>query len=554
MTAPTTDKYSAGEQGLGYIYQARLALLHLLQLSEDTAVFLEKDDDLDFIDGDGGKSLASLKHKAVGDRLTDLSTDFWKSVNIWLARYKRDGRAASNLRFFLFTTGEVSTASFLARLLPEKPVASGDVATLTELANAALAESMSQLIARIAAAFNELSDPEKQDFLERILILDGSPRIGDIPLIIRDKHMRSIRREHREFVFERLEGWWNDAVIKQLTGARPEGIFGYEVSDKLSNFAEEYKTDNLPITFRGKPADEIDTEADPRLFVAQLREIGISSSRIRSAVLDYYRAFEQRSAWARENLLVSGEVEEYEDRLADEWNRYKDVAFEELKDDSAEDALREAGATLYNWAEFETAKIESLRIRARVTEPYVLRGSFHILADATPEPRVYWHPKFLDRLGKVLGWPREAMEPAPLRDSEPVQPRLLRTGPVPRPPWIPGTRRPWHALLFVAAGAPLVPAQGFARCDRPQSPQLPAQDHGEEPAGHGGLRRPGYADAALCLRGVRPADGKGLHCRRGRWSHPDHTRQGAQDRRWNRRDRLLPEGVAHRRKGIRTHR
>jgi len=151
------------------------------------------------------------------------------------------------------------------------------------------------------------------------------------------------------------------------------------------------------------PADEIDTDADPRLFVAQLREIGISSNRIRSAILDYYRAFEQRSAWARENLLVSGEVEEYEDRLADEWNRSKDVAFEKLKDDSAEDSLREAGATLYNWAQFETGKIESLRIRARVTEPYVLRGSFHILADVTPEPRVYWHPRFLDRLGKVLG-------------------------------------------------------------------------------------------------------------------------------------------------------
>ena len=257
---------------------------------------------------------------------------------------------------------------------------------------------------RSPLTFNELSDPEKQDFLERILILDGSPRIADIPAIIRDKHMRSIRREHREFVFERLEGWWTDAVIKQLTDARPEGIFGYEVSDKLSNFSEEYKADNLPITFRGKvPADEIDTDADPRLFVTQLREIGISSNRIRSAILDYYRAFEQRSAWARENLLVSGEVEEYEDRLADEWNRYKDVAFEKLKDDSAEEALREAGAVLYNWAEFETGKIESLRIRARVTEPYVLRGSLHILADATPEPRVYWHPRFLDRLCKVLG-------------------------------------------------------------------------------------------------------------------------------------------------------
>jgi len=403
MTDSRTDRYSAGEQGLGYIYQPRLALLHLLQLPEDTAVFLEKDDDLDFIGGDGGKSLASLKHKAVGDRLTDLSTDFWKSVNIWLARYKRDGRAASNLRFFLFTTGTVSADSFLNHFLSDQPVASGDAATLTELTNAALAKSKSPLIGQIAKEFNELSDPEKQDFLERILILDGSPRIGDIPATIKDKYMRSVRREHREFVFERLEGWWNDAVIKQLTGITTEGIFGYEISDKLSSFAEEYKTDNLPITFRGKvPADGIDTETDPRLFVVQLREIGISSNRIRSAILDYYRAYEQRSAWARENLLVSGEVEEYEDRLADEWNRYKDVAFEKLKDDSAEDALREAGATLYNWAEFETGKIESLRIRTRVTEPYVLRGSFHILADTTPEPRVYWHPRFLERLGQVL--------------------------------------------------------------------------------------------------------------------------------------------------------
>lgn len=404
MTGKTTDQFSAGEQGLGYIYQARLALLQLLQLPEDTSIFLEKDDDLDFIDGDGGKSLASLKHKAVGDRLTDLSTDFWKSVNIWLARYKRDGRATSNLRFFLFTTGTVSTGSFLARLLPDQPGAPDSAISLTESANSALAGSTSKLIAPIATAFKELSDSEKQDFLERILILDGSPRIGDIPALIRDKYLRSVRREHREFVFERLEGWWTDVVIKQLTGAKSEGIFGYEVSDKLSNFAEEYKADNLPITFRGKvPIDEIDTEADPRLFVAQLREIGISSNRIRSAILDYYRAFEQRSAWARENLLVLGEVEEYEDRLTDEWDRYKDVAFEKLKDDSAEESLREAGATLYNWAEFETGKIESLRIRARVTEPFVLRGSFHILADSTPKPKVYWHPRFLDRIGKVLG-------------------------------------------------------------------------------------------------------------------------------------------------------
>lgn len=404
MNDSKTDKYSASEQGLGYIYQPRLALLHMLQLPEETAVLLEKDDDLDFIDRDGSKSLASLKHKAAGGRLTDLSIDFWKSVNIWLERYKRDGRAVSNLRFFLITTDIVSDDSFLIRFLPDQTVDTSEEATLIELASRALAKSKSVLIGNIRDQLNALTDAEKQDFLERILIFDGSPRISDIPKTIKDNYMRSIHREHRDFVFERLEGWWNDAVIKQLTGDMSEALFGYEVSDKLSAFAEEYKADNLPITFRGKaPADEIDTESDPRLFVAQLREIGISSNRIRSAILDYYRAFEQRSAWARESLLVSGEVEEYEDRLADEWNRYKDVVFERLNENSAEDAMREAGSTLYEWAEFDTGKLESLRIRTRVTEPYVLRGSFHILADMTPEPRVYWHPKFLERLSTILG-------------------------------------------------------------------------------------------------------------------------------------------------------
>lgn len=403
IAVATTDKFSAGEQGLGYIYQARLALLQLLQLPEDTAVFLEKDDDLDFVDGDGSKSLASLKHKAVGDRLTDLSTDFWKSVRIWLVRYKHDGRSASNLRFFLFTTGTVSDSSFLKRFLPVQLSTDDEAMTLAEQAEEALSRSRSELIGNIAEAFNELTPSEKQDFLARILILDASPRIDDIPETIKDMHMRSIRREHRNAVFERLEGWWNDVVVKQLTGCRNEGIFGYEVSDKLSALSEEYKLDNLPITFRGKaPAGEIDTESDPRTFVVQLREIGVSSNRIRNAILDYYRAFEQRSEWARENLLVSGEIEDYEDRLVDEWSRYKDVVFEQLDESSAEDVLLRAGRELYTWADQQTGNYESLRIRARVTEPYVIRGSFHILADAAPEPRVYWHPRFLDRVGQLL--------------------------------------------------------------------------------------------------------------------------------------------------------
>jgi hypothetical protein len=403
VTTDRTDRFSAGEQGLGYLYQPRFALLQILQLPEETSVFVEKDDDLDFVDVGGRKTLSSLKHKAPGERLTDLSTDFWKSVRIWVTRYKEGRGIESTHRFYLFTTNEVSENSFLKEFLPTAIVRSADDPKLTTLADAALAETQSELIQQIANQLHTLNESEQIDFWRRIAIFDRAPRIDDIPGLIINRHMRSIRREYRNSVFERLEGWWHDIVLALLTGKRSLPIYGYEVSDKLTAFADEYKADNLPITFRGKvPDGELDTDNDDRLFVRQLREIGVSSARIRNAILDYYRAYEQRSAWAREQLLVSGELEEYEDRLEDEWSRYRDVVFEKLDQESAESILREAGQRLYQWADLESGNISSLRIRERVTEPYVVRGCFHILANIAPLPRIYWHPLFLNRLRELL--------------------------------------------------------------------------------------------------------------------------------------------------------
>src|ERR1017187_187604 len=328
MLSDRNDRFAAGEQGLGYLYQPRFALLQMLQLPEQTSVFVEKDDDLDFVDVGGRKTLGSLKHKAPGERLTNLSKDFWKSVRIWLRRYGDSGRIESTHRFSLFTTNEVSETSFLREFLPAGQHSADDPALVT-LAGAALAGTQSELIQMIANDIHTLSEAEQIDFWGRITIFDRAPRIDDIPDLIKDRVMRSIRRECRDFVFERLEGWWHDSVLALLTGKRSLPIYGYELSDKLSALADEYKADNLPITFRGKAPDgEIDTDNDNRLFVRQLREIGISSARIRNAILDYYRAYEQRSQWARENLLVSGELDDYEDRLVDEWSRYGDVVLE----------------------------------------------------------------------------------------------------------------------------------------------------------------------------------------------------------------------------------
>lgn len=392
----TNSPFSAAEQGLGYIFQARFALLKILAIPESSSVFLEKEDDVEFVTEAGTKSLSSLKHKAHGDKLTDLSTDFWKSARIWLAHYLNNGRIASESRFWLFTTATISSGSFLT-LFTDGAAVDEDRA---KAAQDALARSNSTLIGTIREELAVLSDVEQRDFYSRITIIDDTPRITDIPRLI-DQHLRTIRRESRAALFERLEGWWTDLVIKLLAGERKEPVRGYEVSDKLSALADEYRTDNLPITFRNRlPDGQIDVANDTRIFVEQLRILDLSTTRIRNAIIDYYRAFEQRSSWARESLLVSGEIEEYEDRLVDEWTRYREIIFESLAETSDDEACLKAGKELYRWAEMETSM---LRIRERVTEPYVVRGTFHILANSSPHPRVYWHPRFLKRLEQLLG-------------------------------------------------------------------------------------------------------------------------------------------------------
>ena len=69
MRTNRDDRFSASEQGLGYLSQPRFALLQMLELLEETSVFIEKDDDLDFGDNAGRKSFGSLKHKAEGEKL-----------------------------------------------------------------------------------------------------------------------------------------------------------------------------------------------------------------------------------------------------------------------------------------------------------------------------------------------------------------------------------------------------------------------------------------------------------------------------------------------------
>jgi hypothetical protein len=165
----------------------------------------------------------------------------------------------------------------------------------------------------------------------------------------------------------------------------------------MSDLRESFRQDSLPIDddLLAFDLDEATQAAHAdSMFVRQLEIITAGKKRIAAAVRDYYRAFEQRSRWLRDDLLLVGDLSRYERTLIEEWELVFEGVKDALGETAAEDAKQKAAHEVLRWAE-----TVSLPIRPSVTTPFVTRGSLHMLAD---EARLGWHPDFQDRLGALL--------------------------------------------------------------------------------------------------------------------------------------------------------
>jgi hypothetical protein len=114
-----------------------------------------------------------------------------------------------------------------------------------------------------------------------------------------------------------------------------------------------------------------------------------------AAVRDYYRAFEQRSRWVRENLVMVGDIERYELTLCEEWDLTFNRALDDLGQEEAEAAQGQMAKMIYQWVETSCYPIQK-----NVDNPSISRGSLHMLAN---DLRVGWHPQFMSRLQHLLG-------------------------------------------------------------------------------------------------------------------------------------------------------
>lgn len=392
-----TTKFSATASALGYLYQIRLALLFSLRrLAKDISfsLYFETLDDVVFEQDGTPFELLQLKHHCKqAANLTDGSSDLWKTLRVWM-----EGRAINAIpadsQLFLITTSAVGAGSAASMLLSDER----NVAEAARRLLCSATTSTSQTNAPAYALFRELNEEARIQLLESVTVLPQAPSIDDSCDELRQEVRLSVRRQHVDSFLSRLEGWWFNRALSQMMNSETP-ILSNELESELDDLREQFKLDALPVH-----QDILDMEVDTdtyenAVFVHQAKLTGVGNRRILAAIRDYFRAFEHRSRWMREDLLLVGELDRYERHLREEWELEFYRVADELGEDAADDAKRRAAKKIYAWVEKSC-----FLIRKQVTHPSMSRGSLHILADRL---HVGWHPDFMARLQHLLE-PKEA--------------------------------------------------------------------------------------------------------------------------------------------------
>lgn len=401
MTDQTRGPHTAAPSALGYFYQCRYALLEALRRlpeGERVSITIETLDDVVFdTDGSAVDVLQTKHHVNACASLTDASPDLWKTLRIWIEG-QADGTIPKDAQFFMVTTALCPEGTAAGYLRPE----GRDEKKALERLAATASTSSSDANSLAYEAFTALDSDARMRLVKAVMVLDGSPSIGQLDDRLRQAVFFAVERHSLDSYLQRLEGWWYRRVLEHLSDAAAAPILGEEVESETARIRAQFKQDSLPIDDDIMSATVDASGYMDRSFVDQLNIIGVNRKRILYAVKDYYRAFEHRSRWVREDLLYVGELDRYEQRLVEEWDRLFQQMRDDLGDDAAEDEMTRAAQDLYKWVETG----EHHPIRRDVTEPAISRGTYQMLAD---DLRVGWHLEFRERLEALL----TTTEPSP---------------------------------------------------------------------------------------------------------------------------------------------
>jgi hypothetical protein len=393
--------FDATNSALGYLYQVRYALWALLQAvkdNPDSAVSIERLDDVAFDDKGSPVELIQLKHTLYPARpdLTDASERLWKTLRIWSVKLTESPSIIAKTLLTLITTGTVSEDSATALLRPgqtRKPTKA------LELLRSTAQTSQNKSNKAAYEAFIALTLEQQEVLVNQIQVLDAHPTIDAL-----ETKLLGEFRVYTQFptsLFQRLEGWWFGRAVNHLISSDQfHTLSGRDLMIQIQDLVDQLRSDTLPIDFPEDPEelelDESNLDPAQRVFVEQLKLVLLRDSRIRRSIGHFYRAFQQRTKWIDEGLIYPEELIKYERELINAWRTHFDIMRDNLGEPPEEAEMQRLGKELFDqFVETTTHK----PIRTRYRDENFPKGVLHMLSN---DMRVGWHAQFKERLNALM--------------------------------------------------------------------------------------------------------------------------------------------------------
>jgi len=224
------SKFDASASMLGYLYQIRFGLfLSLKKLPEvddpdEFNISIEKLDDVAFDkDGSAIELLQTKFHGSPGN-LTSRSSDFWKTIRVWVEAIKDGDVVLGKATLTLVTTQSLPQETLAYYLSAD---AGRDIPRALELMLSISTED-NAVNGKGYAAFRSLSPAQKKSFLDAIYIVGKSDDLVRIRAKIFQYGRQYVASEWVDAFVDRLEGVWFKWCVEALSqesggGDQPRG-------------------------------------------------------------------------------------------------------------------------------------------------------------------------------------------------------------------------------------------------------------------------------------------------------------------------------------------
>lgn len=370
----------------GFSLQVNRFVWHLLNAAASDTVCLEAFEDVGVETGAGPRIAEQTKSYLSHNPLADRSPALWKTLANWVQTAKDGVLEPSSTRFILYCQ-KSSMGTVATRL---------HAAVSSAHALEAIASIKSQL--RYPDGLSD--DAEIREYMVSVLDTDTDLLASLIVQIeiqcgsiagteeLTERFSRElISADNMKEVIQWSHGWVKQQIDEQVATGQPCRIVKRTFFEALLNYVRTHDRLTILKSCAGTPdASAVEGERQYRVYVRQLRCVGVDDIDVLEAINDYLRAAVDRTRWSQQGYVTSASLNSLAKELTLTWRNKSRRVSAAHRSNSEE----ERGRILFSDCIEHVANVDGLE-----TPKHFIRGNWHALAD---DYSVGWHPRFQEVL------------------------------------------------------------------------------------------------------------------------------------------------------------